>query len=166
MMPQNGKWTEAIWIFVRWGLAVVFIYAGILKLRDAEAFAASIARFEMLPPFLIHPVALGLPPLEILYGLALLASRWRRQAAFGVTLLCLLFLAALTSAAFRGISVECSCFGSAEAEPIWRTIGRDVLLLVASSGLYVRSLRQRDSARVGVIPPRSLLDENGVTASH
>ena len=159
MMPQNGKWTEAIWILVRWGLAVVFIYAGVLKLRDAAAFAASIARFEMLPPFLIHPVALGLPPLEIFCGLALLASPWRRQAAFGVASLCLLFLAALVSAAFRGISVECSCFGAAEAEPIWRTIGRDVLLLAASSGLYVRCLRQKESARVGAIEPRSLLNE-------
>jgi uncharacterized membrane protein YphA (DoxX/SURF4 family) len=155
MMPQNGKWTEATWILVRWGLAVVFIYAGILKLRDGEAFAASIARFEMLPPFLIHPAALGLPPLEILCGLALLESPWRRQAAFGVTLLCLLFLAALTSAAFRGISVQCSCFGSAEAEPIWRTIGRDVLLLAASSGLYARGLRQKDSARAAAFTPRS-----------
>jgi uncharacterized membrane protein YphA (DoxX/SURF4 family) len=159
MMPQYGKWTDAIWILVRWGLAVVFIYAGVLKLRDAAAFAASIARFEMLPPFLIHPVALGLPPLEILCGFALLASPWRRPAAFGVTVLCLLFLAALMSAAFRGISVGCSCFGSAEAEPIWRTIGRDALLLAASYGLYVRSLRQRDSAQAGVIPPRSLLNE-------
>ncbi|MDB6173960.1 MAG: hypothetical protein JWL59_3271 [Chthoniobacteraceae bacterium] len=128
------------WTFLHWVLAGIFLYAALMKLHDAAAFAASIARFQMLPSFLIHPMALGLPPLEMLCGLALLAGRWKRQAAFGIALLCALFLVALLSASARGISIECSCFGAAAAEPLWKLLVRDLLLLAGAMGIYLRAL--------------------------
>ncbi|HET6408156.1 MAG TPA: MauE/DoxX family redox-associated membrane protein [Chthoniobacteraceae bacterium] len=145
MSPFDRRWAGALWTIVRWGLAIVFIYAGLMKVRDAASFAASIARFQILPDVLVNAIALGLPPLEILCGAALLAGPWKRQAAFGVAFLCMVFLGALASAAARGIAVECTCFGAAEPEPIWKTLVRDVVLLTAALALYARCLRPAEA---------------------
>ncbi len=126
-------------MLLRVALAAVFLYAGVAKLRDAGSFASSIARFRIVPLVLVHPLALGLPPLEVVCALALLWGPWKRQAAFGLFLLTTIFLAALLSAAARGIHVECSCFGAAAGEPLWSAIARDVVLCAAAVALYVRS---------------------------
>jgi putative oxidoreductase len=129
-------------VLMRWGLAGVFLYAGFMKLTNAPSFAAAIARFQLIPDYLIHPLALALPPLEIFCGLALLAGPWKRQAALAIALLSGVFLAAVLSAASRGIEVECSCFGSSVAEPVWMIVVRDLLLLSAAVGIYLQQLRR------------------------
>ncbi|RYD68989.1 MAG: hypothetical protein EOP84_29335 [Verrucomicrobiaceae bacterium] len=110
--------------------------------------------FQLVPAFLVHPMALGLPPFEILCGLGLMAGRWKRQAALGVSVLCLLFLGALISAALRGIAVECSCFGGAVAEPLWRLVTRDLLLLGGALTIYLRLLRGTSSLHEPDLYPR------------
>lgn len=136
----------AFWIVIRWLLAGVFIYAGWVKLVEARSFADSIARFQIVPESFIHLMALGLPPFEILCGFALIVGPWKRQAAFSVALLCLIFLGALLSAVARGIEVECTCFGSSSPEPLWRSIARDVVLSIAAMGSYFSALVRRRSA--------------------
>lgn len=122
----------------RWGLALVFAYAGILKMRDPQAFASAIAHFKILPHELVNLVALGLPPFEILSALALVVGPWKRVGAFNILILCVIFLAALISAAVRGIELNCSCFGSASGEPVGVAIVRDIVLLAAALVLYWR----------------------------
>jgi putative oxidoreductase len=141
MSSVERQWSGFIWSLVRCGLSLVFIYAGLMKLREPLPFADSIARFEFVPEPLINSLALGLPPLEILCGISLWAGPWKRQAAFGVALLCLSFLGAFASAAWRGISIECSCFGSAEAEPIWKLMARDLILLAWALAIHRRAMR-------------------------
>lgn len=131
-------WRALGWGLLRWALAGVFIYAGLTKLRDAAGFASSIARFQIAPLFLVNPAALGLPPLEVFCGLALVAGPWKRQASFALILLSVLFLGAFLSAGVRGIAVECHCFGGAAAEPLWKSITRDVLLLGAAVAVHLR----------------------------
>ena len=55
-------------------LGAVFVYAGAVKLRDPLAFADSIATFKILPAFLVNPLALILPPLEVLTGVMLILT--------------------------------------------------------------------------------------------
>lgn len=140
MTALGGDWRSIGWTLVRWTVASVFIYAGCLKLGAANQFAASISRFRIAPEFLINPLALGLPPLEILCGTALVIGRWKRQAALGLVLLCTLFVAAFVQAGVRGISVDCTCFGASAAEPMWIVILRDVVLLAASLAIYVQHI--------------------------
>ena len=153
--PLDRHCAGILWAIVRCGLAIVFIYAGLMKMREAASFAASVARFQILPDVLVNAIALGLPPLEILCGAALLAGSWKRQAAFGVALLCVIFLGALASAAARGIAVECTCFGAAEPEPIWKTLVRDVVLLAAAVAVYVRYLRPVEASEPAAITSAS-----------
>jgi putative oxidoreductase len=133
-----------LWLLARAALALVFLYAGAVKLWDPAALASSIVRFQLVPLFLVHPMALALPPLEVICGIALLVGPWKRQAAFGIAALCAAFLLALLSAAARGLEVDCTCFGSASAQPMWWLILRDVVLLAAAAAMYLH-LRGRST---------------------
>ncbi len=147
MSDRTSGWPALGWTLMRYALSGIFLYAGALKLWDPAAFAASIVRFQLVPELLVHPLALGLPPLEILLGLSLLFGPWKRQAALGVTILCLVFLVGLASAGLRGIEVDCSCFGASTSEPLWLLILRDVLLLAAAISIYARLNRVRQPGR-------------------
>jgi len=138
-MKMRTPWLSSLgWAAVRCLVAAVFLYSGIAKLPASLAFAGSIARFQVLPDWLINPVALALPPLEVILATALLVGRWRRQAAFGLAVLGTVFLVALISAAARGLPVECACFGHAAAEPLWILIVRDLLIAAGAIATYRR----------------------------
>jgi putative oxidoreductase len=152
MSGLSIHWRPVTLELLRWVLAIVFIFAGVAKLQDASAFATSIARFQLAPIFLVHPLALGLPPLEMLCGLALLVGRWKRQASFAILVLGFLFLGALLSAAVRGIEVECHCFGAAATEPIWRPIVRDLFLLAVAVIVHLRLRRETFQCSAESVP--------------
>jgi hypothetical protein len=85
-------------------------------------------------------VAVALPWLEILSGLALIANVWAETVRPLVSALCLIFVALLAQALIRGLSVTCGCFGFAAAGWFERpdvALVRAVLLLAASVYLTV-----------------------------
>ena len=51
---------------VRWTLGLIFLYAGISKLADPEAFAVIIEAYGLIPESWLMPVAVGLPALEVI----------------------------------------------------------------------------------------------------
>ena len=121
-------------------LGGVFLYAGTTKVVNPQAFADSIATFKMLPLQLINIVALGLPPFEILLGLMLISGWKARAASLALAGLAIVFGIALGQALFRGLSVDCGCFGSGEPSTLktWISFGRAFLLLGGSFWLYRR----------------------------
>lgn len=116
----------------------IFVYAGITKVINPQAFADSIATFQMLPPQLINIVALGLPPFEILIGLMLVTGWNVRAASLAVIGLSVVFGVALGQALVRGLAVDCGCFGSGEPSTLktWASFGRALLLLVISFWIF------------------------------
>jgi uncharacterized membrane protein YphA (DoxX/SURF4 family) len=132
-------------LLLRLALAGIFLYAGIAKLVDPAPLATTIMRFQLLPLVLVNPLALALPPLEIICACALLAGRWKRQAAFGICAMCTVFLIALVSAAARGIEVDCTCFGAASAAQLWQLIIRDCALLGGATFLYLHLAKSKPS---------------------
>lgn len=134
-MSAFGKMALALG---RLALAAVFLYAGIMKMSDPSAFGSAIAHFKILPAGLVNLVALGLPPFEILSAILLVVGPWKRLGAFNIFILCVVFLAALVSVAARGIELNCSCFGSAQGEPVGAAIARDVVLLAVAAIVYWR----------------------------
>lgn len=115
----------------QWILAVVFLYAGAVKLVDLTAFSESVATFQLLPEWSLFPFAIMLSIVEILLGIMLLAGVWTRLAAFGASLLLLVFTLAILNALLTGTAKECDCFGGSETLDIW-SIGRDLILLALS----------------------------------
>lgn len=139
----------ALWL-LRLAVAGVFLYAGVLKIWDfahgrsaTPDFTIAIQHFELIPwPDLTVALALYLPWLEIITGVALLLRRLALGAAIAGTGMATVFLVALGSAWARGLDISCNCFGKSVGPTDYPTvIFRDVLLLVACLVLLIREAR-------------------------
>ncbi len=151
------KWaaSQPLRWLLRFALSAVFVYAGLSKLRDPQAFAESIASFRLLPPALVNPAAMTLPPLEILAAALALSGGWiRRSGAFCLLATLIVFSLALASALFRGLSVDCGCFGADRLDVLnptknlWIAFLRDAVLIALAWTLYTdakKTPRQREA---------------------
>ncbi|HWZ93592.1 MAG TPA: MauE/DoxX family redox-associated membrane protein [Opitutaceae bacterium] len=106
----------------------VFLVAGVLKVLDPAHFAADIDHFRLLPYFMVAPLALYLPWLEIICGLAVFTGAWRRSALGLLFAMNVVFIAAITSAWMRGLDIRCGCFGAASTAPLAYDLAFDVVL--------------------------------------
>jgi uncharacterized membrane protein YphA (DoxX/SURF4 family) len=97
----------------RLAIAVIFLYAGIAKVREPWLqFAVSIESFKIVPESWLEPLARDLPWFEIALGIALIPgilARWFSLIATGM-LAWFLFIG--IRAAAKGLTVDCGCFGS------------------------------------------------------
>jgi uncharacterized membrane protein YphA (DoxX/SURF4 family) len=112
-------------------LGVMFVYAGIGKAMDPSGFALDIYHYRILPGWMINPVAIVLPWIEVLAGCSLLAGVLLPGGALVVSTLLFLFAAALGISLFRGLDISCGCFGSAAGNTItWWYLARDIILFL------------------------------------
>ena len=125
-------------------LGGVFIYAAIPKIVAPENFATSISNYRMLPNAGLNLMAITLPWVELLAGGLLVAGVWVRASAWTVTGMCVMFLVAISSAVWRGLNIDCGCFGTVAGRRIGMTsLVFDAALLAMAVWL---SLRERDSS--------------------
>ena len=131
-------------LLVRLVLGGVFIYAAYYKIVDPAQFAKSIWYYHLVPGQVINISALILPWLELLTGVALILGAYYRGAVLWVNILLLVFIAALASAAYRGISIDCGCFKAAAAssDSAMQTIYRDFGYLVLGIQLWLSRSRR------------------------
>lgn len=106
-----GRAKVAVVILLRWTVAGVFLYAGVLKALDPAEFAAQVDRYRLLPYMLSCAVGVYLPWLEILAGVALAAGIWRSGAVLLLRGMLVVFFIALSCAWARGLDIACGCFG-------------------------------------------------------
>lgn len=92
-------------------VAGVLVAAGALKVIDPQSSVAAVQAYDLLPEALVRPVGWGLPFVELGLGLLLAAGLFTRQVAIVATGLFVVFLLAVISAAARGLSIDCGCFG-------------------------------------------------------
>lgn len=127
---MNRPITNGLTLLLSWALGGLFVWAGLVKFSAPKAFSRSIDGFGLVPEPLLPTVAIGLPLLEVLVGLAVI-RRWRFGLPAMTTLL-ILFIAVLGLAVWQNLDVDCGCFSVAEqrAHTSTRTaLWRDVLLL-------------------------------------
>jgi putative oxidoreductase len=122
------KWLVLV---IRVAIGSAFVYAGVIKIQDPSELAITVASFQILPNLLISPLALTLPPFEIISGGLLVLGIWRRPAALGIALISGIFLVAIAVALMRGLTIDCGCFGTGTPSraKMWLDLGRDILLL-------------------------------------
>ena len=104
----------SLWLYriIRMALAVLFLYGGIVKLMDPKAFARILSAYGLVPEPLLPVVAIGLPALEALAGLALLFDL--RGGLAVIAGLLTLFVAVLGYGILKELDVDCGCFGAAD----------------------------------------------------
>lgn len=135
-----------------WLLGGLFLWAGAMKLSNPKAFARSIDAFGLVPETLLPPLAILLPIVEILIGLAVL-RRWRGGLP-AMTALLFLFMAVLGFAIGQNLDVDCGCFSVAEQQEhtsVKAAFVRDLLMLagVICLGLLTR---RPNSSNQGTLP--------------
>jgi uncharacterized membrane protein YphA (DoxX/SURF4 family) len=130
-----SRWPSRI---IRWGLALVFLYAGTVKLLDPKAFARSISQYDLAPDFLLLVLAVGLPLLEILGAVGVIFSvRGSLSLIFG---LLLFFVTVLWYGILKDLHIDCGCFSPEELQAqagLWRAFYRDLTLISAAIYLYL-----------------------------
>src|SRR5262245_56604182 len=67
--------TQVISALLRFALAAVFIYAGAVKILDAQRFALDVQHYDLTPWTVSVLVAVYLPWLEVTAGVALMVRR-------------------------------------------------------------------------------------------
>ena len=136
---------KIILLILRLTLGGIFIYAGALKIADAQQFALAVHHFRLTPWTASVLIAVYLPWLEVLSGLALIVRRLPLGAALALTAMTAVFLIALTSASARGLDISCGCFGREEHKiqtHFPQLFLRDAALLAASVALLIAELRR------------------------
>ncbi len=118
-------------LLLRLGIAAVLVYAGAMKLIDTRSFAEEIGNYRLLPS-LAPLLAVTLPTVEVVAGLALAFGRGalRQGAALLVLGLLAMFTLAVASARIRGIDVRCGCFGTGGGPVTTLVVLRDALFVL------------------------------------
>ncbi len=118
-------------------LAAVLLVAGAAKVLDPQASVAAVRAYQLLPASVETLVGWGLPFVEVVLGLLLAAGVFTRACGVAASVLLVGFVAGVASAAARGLSIDCGCFGGGGAVDPGQTryaseLVRDgVLLLLA-----------------------------------
>ena len=124
------------------GLVLVVTSTG--KLLDLAGFAKVVGTYEVLPDLLWFPAGVALALTELAIALLLLWGRQLRLAVAGALALHVVFVAWISVAAARGLSIEnCGCFGVYWPRPLthW-TFVEDGVMIALSLALLL-SLRRR-----------------------
>lgn len=140
---------------VRIALASIFIYGGVIKLFAPKAFAATISTYNLVPDVFLPVVAIGLPLVETVAGLALLFNRpWGLHLITG---LLAMFIFVLGYGVLGDLDVDCGCFGAEELDKqagLRMAFYRDLILIgLVVPYLYLsrrfRKISQRQEQETG-----------------
>lgn len=114
-------------------LGTVLLVAGALKVMHADSLAATIAGFRLLPQAVVLPLAIALPPLELLFGFYLVVGLFTRIAGGVVCAMFVAYAIAIASAVIRHIPATCGCFGPSDtAKADWPHVVADVALALVA----------------------------------
>jgi uncharacterized membrane protein YphA (DoxX/SURF4 family) len=130
-------------LVARLALGGVLIVAGSLKIPYPYKAAAAMRAYQLLPNSLASLLGYILPWFEVGLGLLLILGVALRLTGLFGALLMVLFIAAISSAWARGLTIDCGCFGGGgEVAPgqtkYLQEIVRDIGLAAAGFYLYWR----------------------------
>lgn len=142
-MRSRPGWADTVGMLARLTLGGVLLVSGILKLADLTGAIQSVVAYEIFDYEGARLVATMLPVVEVAVGALLLVGLLTRASAVVAGLLMLAFIAGITSAWSRGLTIDCGCFSSGGLVDPGETtylldILRDLGLLVLAGWLIRR----------------------------
>jgi uncharacterized membrane protein YphA (DoxX/SURF4 family) len=134
---------DLIGTLVRVGLAAVFLISGYLKAVDLDQTYVAVKAYQVLPKPAVELVATVLPWFELALGLLVLLGVGTRIVSVISALLLLTFMAGVTQAWVRGLSIDCGCFGgggdvAADRTSYGTELLRDTGFMILAVWLIVR----------------------------
>lgn len=138
----RARLLDVVGTLARLGLAAVWLISGTLKAIDPDQTFVAVRAYNVLPDVGVEVVAAVLPFLELALGLLLLVGVGDRVVAVLSAALLLVFIAGVSQAWARGLSIDCGCFGGGGAVDPGNTayvqeLLRDTGFLVLAAWLIV-----------------------------
>ena len=109
----QSSWLE---LAARWILGLTFIYASYSKILYPADFAKIIFGYELFPHALINLIAIILPFLELVSGVALICGIYPRSSVLIINMLLAAFIVLLSVNLIRGHEFDCGCFAFRNSE--------------------------------------------------
>jgi len=120
-------------------LGFTFLVSGLAKIGDLQSFSEQVHNFRILPIAAENLVAMTVPWVELVAGLAMVLGTKSRSAALLALMLLGLFTLAVGLAMARGLDFECGCFGTADGTRVgWTKILMNLTMFAAA---WIGSLR-------------------------
>jgi uncharacterized membrane protein YphA (DoxX/SURF4 family) len=140
---NRARLLDVVGTLARFGLAAVWLVSGLLKATDPDQTYVAVRAYDVLPDAGVEVVAALLPWVELALGVLLLAGVGTRLVAALSAVLLVVFVAGVTQAWARGLSIDCGCFGGGGAVEPGRTtyvqeLLRDAGFLLMAGWLIAR----------------------------
>jgi uncharacterized membrane protein YphA (DoxX/SURF4 family) len=119
-------------------LGIVFCYAAVDKILHIDQFARLVYFYHILPGWAINILAVFMPMVEMIAGLALILGIWPRGATALIGVMLVMFLVALIIVYVRGVDINCGCFSTSDKgkSSAINLILRDFPLLLACIQIF------------------------------
>ena len=105
-------------LIIRLVLGFVFIYAAVTKISDPNGFSQAIYNYKLLPLFLVNILAIILPWVELSAGFLLVFGVSVKENSAIISGLLIIFILAVLISFFRGLNIECGCFGTVDGSKV------------------------------------------------
>jgi uncharacterized membrane protein YphA (DoxX/SURF4 family) len=139
------------WLTIRVQIALgaVFVVAALPKIVDPPSFAHMIYNYRIMPGAVINFMALTMPWIELLTGLALVFGIWKGTARTIAAAMLVVFIVAIGLNLARGHAIDCGCFDpnprpksrAERIEDMQIVVLRDVGMLLMAGQLWYASRR-------------------------
>jgi len=152
--PTASITQKALYLLVRTGLGLTFLWASWDKIMHPAEFAVIVNNYDILPAAAVNMFALVLPWIELLCGLFLLGGRLVPGAALTIVMLLFTFILATGFSLYKGVDINCGCFSvspDARGSAVWNLIRNGGLL---AAGIWLLTSAQGNPGR----PSDSLSD--------
>src|SRR5947208_2883996 len=113
--PSSLLRSEWLTIRVQLFLGALFVIAAVPKILDPPSFAHMIYNYRIVPGQFVNLMALTMPWVELLAGLALILGVWKRAALGLIAAMLIVFITAIGINLVRDNAIDCGCFNVADA---------------------------------------------------
>ena len=105
-------------LIIRLFLGFVFVYAAVTKISEPEGFSQAIYNYKLLPIFLVNILAIILPWIELTAGVLLIFGISVKENSAILNGLLIIFIIAIVISLFRGLDINCGCFGTVDGSKV------------------------------------------------
>jgi uncharacterized membrane protein YphA (DoxX/SURF4 family) len=119
-------------------LGFIFIFAAIEKIAVPENFSVSISNYKLLPAEFINIPTIIIPWIELISGLLLLLGISVKENSAIITFLLIVFTITIIISLFRGLNIDCGCYGTLYGTQIGLLKVCENILLIIFGFILVR----------------------------
>jgi hypothetical protein len=138
---------QVMTVVSRFIIGAIFLVSGIAKVEQPYLFLADIYGMSLLSAKLSMLVVMVVPWFEIACGFCIITTLFESGALLGTAIALLGFVGVHVAIIFKGLNVECGCFGALSREPVsWASALQTFAMLLSVVFYWLLLLASRFQA--------------------